>query len=456
MQPPASALATSGPPPGPSPSIISATSNRTYLYTNLVFVSNVDLHFATTSFTGQCTTERPPRAPVCDQSPPEYKMSSMETERFLKQWAATVPLTDGSKEETLIDYEEICASVESYLESIRAENSELPVELRPSEEMQLYQARQITVLEIWGFTAHSPFPPPPEPAAATYQAAALFRINSLTAYQDGQPDNTSLLKQAAQATSPRQVSAPTTPARSPIPTRAAKKSNKPTFHKVKVRQKSPATPSAITKSPRNPATCVRRENDRLSKATASSNIQKLPSAISRPGPQIPSKKNFSTAPLSTVTGAVIYRHPVPPIWPGIKLQDGWDLLTGFPSGSFVFSTAKAFPRIVGLNTQGVGEIIGRVNEMFPLLRLRWERTPVKADGRKDLAVWVEFGFGVSHTDPVALGQKDVVLRGLQEFHCRDLASSHSYFGTYFEQNIERIRAESLATTAVTKVPAIGD
>ncbi|PVH68160.1 hypothetical protein DL98DRAFT_522915 [Cadophora sp. DSE1049] len=149
MQPAASALVTSGPSPGPSPSIISA-SDRTCLYTNLLF-SNLDLDFVEASFTGPCTAQQPPQKPLCDQSPPEYDMSSAETEQFLKQWAATFPLPEGPGEGTIIGYEELCKSVESYLNSIRAENSALPVELRLSEEMQLYQGRQTTVLEFCRF-----------------------------------------------------------------------------------------------------------------------------------------------------------------------------------------------------------------------------------------------------------------------------------------------------------------
>ena len=75
-------------------------------------------------------------------------MSDAETERFLKQYAATTPLPDGPGQGNLIGYELLCKSVESYLKSIRAGIFELPVELRPSESMQLYQARQTTVLEF--------------------------------------------------------------------------------------------------------------------------------------------------------------------------------------------------------------------------------------------------------------------------------------------------------------------
>jgi len=92
------------------------------------------------------TSKKPPQG--TPQSPPEYTMSHAETERFLEQCAATTPLPDGPGQGTLIDYDVLCKSVESYLKSIRAEIFELPVELRPSENMQLYQARQTTILEF--------------------------------------------------------------------------------------------------------------------------------------------------------------------------------------------------------------------------------------------------------------------------------------------------------------------
>ncbi|KAH7378146.1 hypothetical protein BKA64DRAFT_714640 [Cadophora sp. MPI-SDFR-AT-0126] len=403
-------------------------------------------------------------------------MSSIETERFLKRWSATVPLPQGSGEGNLIGYDKICKSVESYLRSIRAENAELAVELRLSEEMQLYQARQTAVLEFWGLTAHTTFPPPPESAAATYQAAALYRINILAATLDRDPDINLPLRQTHQGQSSRQVADPITPTRSPIrisfrkpPTsikaRSYRKHNSTYGDKQKQQhteslqrvegQRSPATPStpstpsaptkasANTKTPPNPPSCVRIEAQKASKASPSR------AAGTYLAPQ--ASEATPAGLLSTVIGVVAYRSPVSPIWPGIKLQDDWDYLTGFPSGSFVFSTPKAFPRIVGPITNGVGAILGRVNEMFPLLRLRWERTPVKGDGRKDLAVWVDFGIGISRTDPEALRQKEVMLKGLREFHHRDLESSHSYFSTYFEQNIERLRAEPLAIIKVLSV-----
>ena len=75
---------------------------------------------------------------------------------------------------------------------------------------------------------------------------------------------------------------------------------------------------------------------------------------------------------------------------------------------------------------------------------------MKADGRRDLAVWVELGFGVSRTDPEAVTQKQIMLEGLQEFHHRDLAGSQDYFGTYFERNLGRLRAEPVASAAASK------
>lgn len=78
-------------------------------------------------------------------------MSSDETERFLKQWATTVPLPNGPGEGTLMAYGDLQKSVNSYLQTIRDESVELPLELRLSEEMQIYQARQMAVLEYCKF-----------------------------------------------------------------------------------------------------------------------------------------------------------------------------------------------------------------------------------------------------------------------------------------------------------------
>lgn len=324
--------------------------------------------------------------------------------------------------------------------------------------------------DIGGFAAHASFPPPPESAAASYQAAALYRIN-IQAAKHGGKYSTSPLKQAAEAPDLRRTFQPTTPARSPIrisfrkpPTSVKARSYRrhdSIHHEGEEEQqvyspqsiggqKPPANSIANTKSPRNSAACFRKDDNQSLKPSTRSSPQINPGATLPHNLQIFVSKSQPAKPLSTVTGAAIYSNPVPPIWPAIKLQDGWDSLTGFPSGSFVFSTIKAFPRIVGPIIQGVGEIIGRVNHMFPLLRLRWERTPMKADGRRDLAVWVELGFGVSRTDPEAVTQKQIMLEGLQEFHHRDLAGSQDYFGTYFERNLGRLRAESVASAAASK------
>ena len=69
--------------------------------------------------------------------------------------------------------------------------------------------------DIGGFAAHASFPPPPESAAASYQAAALYRIN-IQAAKHGGKYSTSPLKQVAEAPDPRRNFQPTTPARSPI------------------------------------------------------------------------------------------------------------------------------------------------------------------------------------------------------------------------------------------------
>lgn len=322
---------------------------------------------------------------------------------------------------------------------------------------------------IGGFTAHATFPPPPKSEAAKYQAAALYRINKLAAKYSGE-DGTSTMNQEAQRSSTERKSQPTTPERSPIrisfrkpqtSIKARSYRNKESNHeeseeeqylhslKIIEGRKPTAISSTNTKSPRKFAACLRKGDEQSSKPNTYSDPPINPGTTSPQNLHLSVSKCQPAKPLSTVTGAAICTNPVPPIWPAIKLQDGWDSLTGFPSGSFVFSTNKAFPRIVGPIIQGFGEVIGRVNHMFPLLRLRWERTPMKADGRRDLAVWVEFGFGVSRTDPDALAQKQVMIEGLQDFHHRDLAGSQDYFGTYFEKNIERLRTEVRTSSADT-------
>ncbi|KAG4432068.1 hypothetical protein IFR05_012448 [Cadophora sp. M221] len=67
-------------------------------------------------------------------------MGSDETERFFKQLAAKVPPPEGPGEGTLIAYAELQQAVDSYLQTIRADNTEQQLELRLSEEMQIYQA----------------------------------------------------------------------------------------------------------------------------------------------------------------------------------------------------------------------------------------------------------------------------------------------------------------------------
>ena len=270
------------------------------------------------------------------------------------------------------------------------------------------------------------------------------------------------MNQVSQTSSGRQISLPATPVRPPIPISFRKPQNsikarsyrkqasdheeseeEQHLHSPKFVEgrESTAIPTTSTKSPRKSAACLRKDDEQSSRPNTYSDPPINPGTTSPQNLHLSVSKCQPAKPLSTVTGAAICSNPVPPIWPAIKLQDGWDSLTGFPSGSFVFSTNKAFPRIVGPIIQGFGEIIGSVNHMFPLLRLRWERTPMKADGRRDLAVWVELGFGVSRTDADALAQKQIMIEGLQEFHHKDLAGSQDYFGTYFEKNIERLQAE---------------
>ncbi|KAK0101194.1 hypothetical protein ONS95_012825 [Cadophora gregata] len=395
-------------------------------------------------------------------------MSSAETEGFLKHLAATVPPLEEPEGGNLISYQQLCESVSSYLISLRAESFELPVALRRSEEMLLYQARQITVLEFWGLSAHAAFPPPPESSAAKYRATALYRIKLLTGREDKEPESISPLKQIEQAPSPQKIREPTTPDVSVSPFRisfrkpqASIKSR--SYRKQKLShedseieqqttspqlqdlQKSPALPAVARQSSTTPhpsfASCIRKEDDQSARVKTSSDPQKMAVNTSQPIPHVLDGNTYPANPLSIVTGAVENQHTVPPIWPSIKLQDSWDPLTGFPSGSFVFSTNKAFARIIGPITPSVkGEIIAKVNDLFPLLRLRWERTPMKADGRKDLAVWVEFGIGVSRTDRKAVEQRDMMIAGLLEFYQRDVLGAEDYLHTFFKRNIERLQA----------------
>ncbi|KAH9208355.1 hypothetical protein DL95DRAFT_414865 [Leptodontidium sp. 2 PMI_412] len=398
-------------------------------------------------------------------------MSSDETERFLKQWATTVPLPNGPGEGTLMAYGDLQKSVNSYLQTIRDESVELPLELRLSKEMQIYQARQMAVLEYWSFPGHSAFPPPPDPAA--YEAVAHRRIELLIASQNLRLDESSASTVSVHPPNVLRPPKPTTPSCTPpqVAFRKPPSSVKARSYRKQITsqedsnedlpqppkripnpRKSPTPPSTEISSLQKSDSHVKKTNVSSLKAVPNSDTPRQTIGTTTLASQSASSRRQLTGLPSTVTGATIHRERVPPIWPIMKLEGGWDFLTGFPSGAFVFSSVRAFPRIIGPLDSGVGQVIGGVNRQFPLLRLRWERAAVKQDGRRDLAVWVEFAIGVPPTDLKAVSEKDVVTRGLQEFHWKDAAGWNKYLDVYFAENVDRLRAESQASRTTTSNP----
>ncbi|KAL2067649.1 hypothetical protein VTL71DRAFT_15745 [Oculimacula yallundae] len=348
-------------------------------------------------------------------------MSSEETEQFLRDWAATVPLPEGPGEATYVSYDELQETVESYIKCIQEESDELPVELRLSAEMQLYQARQTTVLEFWGSPGHKAFPPAPDLAA--YIDNTWRRLRFLRDMQ------TRVTKDDAALGELPQVS------RSLVTATEGRNLPNLAVSDSLLTSKTPTTPTrVIFRLPTSARKRSYRKKDR--NLPESDEDQDSPQTISLRDPKADLFKS--------IVGAVKHKKSIAPIWPGMKIQGRWDPLTGFPAGAFVFSTDRAFRRIIGqFIANSVGQVLGTVNVQFPLLNLRWARTAIKENGRRDLAVWVELSpAGLSRMDTKALVEKEVALRGLREFHQRDLAGADECLDVFFRQNIKKFRSKS--------------
>ncbi|CZS93056.1 uncharacterized protein RAG0_03524 [Rhynchosporium agropyri] len=404
-------------------------------------------------------------------------MSYDETERFLKEWSATVPVPEDPAKGTFISYGELQKSVESYIKLLRDENDNLPLDCRLPENTLIYQAKQTTVFEWWGFPGHNAFPPPLDPVA--HESLLQRRLEHWIATQPNAPGNLAYLeisfrnpaaKLVLQSTEPV-ATLPQVQFRAP-PSSRKRKSYRKRDNDLQDSDEddfpSQAPPSTI-QGPQEPEPFKStQEISRKSRPRISITYDgSMDGDLSREKKDNSSKavmdaldtgsrRGSASKPSSTVVGAVVHKEPIPPIWPGLKIQGSWDPRTGFPTGAFIFSTDRAFPRIVGqIVVNGVGQVLGKVNERFPLLNFRWKRTEKKNNGRRDLAVWVEIAAaGKSRTDPQTLDERELAVRGLCEFHRRDLAGSDEYLDLFFGRTFNCDGSGDTLPVSTSRDPAL--